>query len=122
MPLPRLHWRVHKEELRSLRLVTDAAGRAFSRLGWGEIVPEPWLDGEPDAARPHLEDTYHHHGTTRMSAAPSEGVVDADCRVWDVPNLFVAGSSVFPTSGYANPTLTIVALAIRLADTLERRL
>jgi choline dehydrogenase-like flavoprotein len=47
------------------------------------------------------------------------GVVDADCRVHGVPNLFVAGSSVFPTGGYANPTLTIVALAIRLADHLK---
>ena len=60
-------------------------------------------------------------GTTRMHADPREGVVDADCRVHAVPNLYIAGSSVFPTGGYANPTLTIVALALRLADHLVKR-
>jgi choline dehydrogenase-like flavoprotein len=53
-------------------------------------------------------------GTTRMSVAPADGVVDVDCRVHGIENLFVAGSSVFATSGYANPTLTLVALAVRL--------
>jgi choline dehydrogenase-like flavoprotein len=62
----------------------------------------------------------HHIGTTRMSASRSSGVVDADCRVHDVSNLFVASSSVFPTSSQANPTLTIVALALRLADHLRK--
>ena len=58
-------------------------------------------------------------GTTRMHADPRQGVVDADCRVHGVANLFVAGSSVFPTGGSANPTLTIIALALRLADHLQ---
>jgi choline dehydrogenase-like flavoprotein len=61
----------------------------------------------------------HHMGTTRMHVDPKQGVVDPDCRVHGVGNLFIAGSSVFPTGGYANPTLTIVALAIRLADHLK---
>lgn len=60
----------------------------------------------------------HHMGTTRMSDTPSDGVVDANCRVHGVANLYVAGSSVFRTAGYANPTLTIVALAHRLAGHL----
>jgi choline dehydrogenase-like flavoprotein len=59
---------------------------------------------------------HHHLGTTRMHHDPRQGVVDADCKVHGISNLFVAGSSVFPTSGYANPTLTIVALSLRLAD------
>ena len=63
--------------------------------------------------------SWHHMGTTRMAASPREGVVDADCRVHGTANLFVAGSSVFPTTGNANPTLTIVALALRLADHLK---
>lgn len=62
----------------------------------------------------------HHAGTTRMSADPARGVVDADCRVHGIGNLFVCGSSVFPTVGIAPPTLTIVALALRLADHLKR--
>jgi choline dehydrogenase-like flavoprotein len=55
-----------------------------------------------------------------MSTTPAEGVVDADCRVHGVGNLFVAGSSVFPTVGAANPTLTIVAMSLRLADALRQ--
>ena len=63
----------------------------------------------------------HHLGTTRMSSSPRTGVVDADCRVHGLDDLFVAGGSVFPTGGHANPTLTIVALAARLADHLAAR-
>jgi choline dehydrogenase-like flavoprotein len=63
----------------------------------------------------------HHMGGTRMSADPSRGVVDADCRVHGQGNLYVCGSSVFPSAGHANPTLTIVQLALRLADHLSRR-
>ena len=59
---------------------------------------------------------YHQMGTTRMHGNPKRGVVDADCRVHSASNLYVAGSSVFPTVGYANPVLTIVALALRLGD------
>ena len=60
-------------------------------------------------------------GTTRMSNDPSRGVVDRNCKVHDVENLYVAGSSVFPTSGSANPTLTLVALTLRLAGHLKDR-
>jgi len=65
---------------------------------------------------------WHHMGTTRMSTAASEGVVDADCRVHGLDNLFIAGSSVFPTAGNDMPTLTVVALAHRLADHLKMRM
>ena len=64
---------------------------------------------------------YHHMGTTRMSDRPEQGVVDRDCRVHGYANLYVAGSSVFPTAGWANPTLTILALAHRLGDHLLAR-
>ncbi len=64
---------------------------------------------------------FHHMGTTRMADDRRAGVVNANCRVHGVENLFVAGSSVFPTSGWANPTLTILALALRLGDHLDAR-
>jgi choline dehydrogenase-like flavoprotein len=66
-----------------------------------------------------FSDACHHIGTTRMSAEPRSGVVDGDCKVHGVRNLYIAGSSVFPTSGHANPTWTIVALSLRLADHLR---
>jgi choline dehydrogenase-like flavoprotein len=62
----------------------------------------------------------HHIGTTRMSADPKAGVVDAQCRVHAVDNLYVVGSSVFTTGGHANPSFTLIALALRLADELQR--
>ena len=62
----------------------------------------------------------HHMGTTRMHVEPRLGVVDENSRVHGTSNLFVTGSSVFPSGGYANPTLTIVALAARLGDHLKQ--
>jgi choline dehydrogenase-like flavoprotein len=81
-------------------------GRMIHKVG-GE-VPQPMFIGN-----------WHHMGTTRMNPDPARGVVDQTCRVHSVSNLYVAGGSVFPTAGYANPTLTIVALAARLADELR---
>jgi choline dehydrogenase-like flavoprotein len=121
VPRARLAWRVHPDELRTLRAITEAVGHEFHRLGLGEMTVSPWLDQGVDAARPELEDTYHHAGTTRMSTSAAEGVTDPDCLVFGTGNLYMAGGSVFPTSGYANPTLTIVALALRLSETLRQR-
>lgn len=70
--------------------------------------------------RPALWDMKHPSGTTRMHPSPRSGVVDTDGRVHGVANLYIAGSSVFPTVGHANPTLLIVALAARLAGHLRR--
>jgi choline dehydrogenase-like flavoprotein len=64
----------------------------------------------------------HHMGTTRMSDDPATGVVDSNCRVFGVDNLYIAGSSVFPSVGFSNPTLTIVALACRMANHLNEEL
>ena len=89
------------EELRLARL-----GRVEDLLG----------DEHPPAL---IVGLHHHLGTTRMDADPNRGVVDADCKVHSLRNLYAAGSSVFPTGGWANPTLTVVALAIRLADHLR---
>ena len=65
---------------------------------------------------------YHHMGTTRMADGPAEGVADRNCQVFGYSNLFVAGSSVFSTAGWANPTLTIIALSHRLAQHLKEAL
>jgi|TARA_B100001971_G_C18259264_1_gene585112 choline dehydrogenase-like flavoprotein len=66
-------------------------------------------------------DASHHIGTTRMSHSPKNGVVDSNCKVHNLDNLYITGSSVFPTSGHANPTLTIVALSLRLGDHIGKK-
>ena len=83
----------------------------------GQVTPAEWLPGEQWPAS--LVGGNHHMGTTRMSDDESTGVVDRNCRIHGLHGLYVAGSSVFPTSGYANPTLTIIAMALRLADHLR---
>jgi choline dehydrogenase-like flavoprotein len=118
-PRVRVDWRLSELERRTARTAVDVLDAELRRLGLGRVVGTEWLEGDDWAAR--LEDAFHNIGTTRMSADPATGVVDPDCRVHGVPGLFVVGSSVFPTSGYANPTLTIVALALRLADHLASK-
>jgi len=89
---------------------------SFAKAGLGTVVPPAPGWSEKVIGGPH------HIGTTRMSADPRTGVVDADCKVHSVDNLYVAGSSVFATGGYVNPTFSLVALALRLADHLHARL
>ena len=119
MPRVRLDWRLGALESHSLRRAYEWLGRELGRTGIGRVS---FSLPEGDAWSELIEWGFHHMGTTRMHSDPRRGVVDPDCRVHGVPNLYVAGSSVFPTSGAANPTLTIVALALRLADHLRKEL
>ncbi len=120
MPLSRIDWRVHEHEQHTVRRTAELVRHALARLPLPPPVLERWIrERMPFAA--DFRDNGHHIGTTRMSADPASGVVDAQCQVHGVRGLFVAGSSVFPTGGHANPTQMIVALAVRLADTLKRR-
>jgi len=114
-----MFWRLSEIERRTYRRAQELVGLEFGRLGIGRVNAKPL----PDDGWPGWGGMFasrHHMGTTRMSDEPKTGVVDATCRLHGVSNLYVAGSSVFPTSGYANPTLTIVALALRLGDELRR--
>ncbi len=116
LPLPRLDWRLSPGDTESIRRTQDVLDRELraARLG---AVEDKLGEERPPALFYGL---YHHLGTTRMARDPKQGVVDSDCRVHGVSNLFIAGSSVFPTGGWANPTLTIVALSVRLADHLKQ--
>jgi choline dehydrogenase-like flavoprotein len=113
-PRAALHLRWSVEE-------QDALARLRSLLA-GELESAGIGDVQIDQARRPDPNAHHHSGTTRMAETPSNGVVDRDCRVFGVDNLYVAGASVFPTAGFANPTLTIVAMACRLALHLRDRL
>jgi choline dehydrogenase-like flavoprotein len=115
-----LEWRLGELERRTIEVATRKVATELTRLGLGRVRVAEWVTDADDAGwRVGLRWGHHHMGTTRMSHDPAAGVVDPDCRMHHVHNLYVAGSSVFPTGGYANPTLSIVALAVRLADHLK---
>lgn len=109
-----LDWRLTETEMRTVQRATEILVQEVGRLGIGRA----WTDAlREDYEWPsYVARGKHHCGTTRMSDDPKTGVVDRDCRVHGVSNLYVSSSSVFPTNGYANPTLTIVAMSIRMAD------
>jgi choline dehydrogenase-like flavoprotein len=98
-----------------MRLIAEE----FGRLGVGRLRVNELLFADDNRWCENLSWFGHHMGTTRMSDDAGKGVVDSDCRVHGIANLYVASSSVFPTSGFANPTLTILALAVRLADHIK---
>ena len=115
LPRIRLHWSVREQDDRALRRSFEIMAAELGRAGLGRLWI-PTADGKFEWTK---QPGGHHMGTTRMDRDPRKGVVDADGRSHDHDNLYVTGSSVFPTGGDANPTLTVVALAHRLADHLE---
>ena len=82
----------------------------------------PWILDDSLPWLPHVHDQFHHMGTARMNADPAKGVVDPQCFVHGIDNLAIASAAVFPASGHSNPTFTLLALTMRLADELKRRL
>ena len=119
MPRIALDWRLEERDLRTIHRGLEILATEVGRLGWGRVqLPEP----EDEAWQEQIHGGWHHMGTTRMAADEKQGVVDRDCRVHGLGNLFVAGSSVFPTGGWANPTLTLVALAVRTGRKLREEL
>jgi choline dehydrogenase-like flavoprotein len=120
MRISRIDWRVSEEEARAMRRMTELMIEQFSRMGVDPPEIVEWVRDE--AMFPQMyRDVAHPTGTTRMAEDPAQGVVDVQCQVHGVNGLFIAGSSVFPTVGHANPTQLIVALAVRLSDTLKDR-
>jgi choline dehydrogenase-like flavoprotein len=115
IPRVKVEWTMHPHEERTYRRGLEIILREMERLEPGISKcriddPDPWPDGALG--------TWHHIGTTRMHDDPKQGIVDADCRVHGIDNLYIAGCSVFPTGSVTAPTLTIVALALRLHEHL----
>jgi len=116
----KLNWRMLPIDRRTVVRAEEIIGDELQRLGIGTLAP---LDpAEVEGWPANLEGGWHQIGTTRADDDPKRGVVDADGKLHGMANLFVAGSSVFPTAGAAPPTLTIVAMALRLASHLRRNL
>jgi choline dehydrogenase-like flavoprotein len=119
-PKAKVYWRWNELDLASIRTAQTIFREQLSGARIGAFLP---VEETTMGAYPRRFSSPHHFmGTTRIHDNPRKGVVDADCRVHEVSNLFIAGSSVFPTGGFANPTLTIVALALRLAAYLKAEL
>lgn len=113
-----IEWQIAEADVENMRRVIQLFDQAVRQAGVGHL--ERAFPDSPAAWRQALEGGKHHMGTTRMHVSSRHGVVDENSRVHGTSNLFVVGSSVFPSGGYANPTLTIVALAARLGDHLKR--
>jgi choline dehydrogenase-like flavoprotein len=112
------HWdKISDLEKESVRKIVHTMGIELGRLGMGRVKYEENLI---DGSAFEISDSINHQmGTTRMADSPKDGVVDKDCRVFGIKNLYIAGGSVFSTAGSVNPTFTIIALSLRLADHLK---
>ena len=115
VPMTILDWRLASMDWASIRRTVEIFGEAVREAGVGTVISTLGVGKHP----PAVFGNWHHLGTTRMHHDPARGVVDENCRVHEMTNLYIAGGSVLPTGGYANPSLTIVALSLRLADHLR---
>jgi choline dehydrogenase-like flavoprotein len=111
-----LHWELSELDYHTFARGQELIKESVTRLGLGRVDAPPLT---PDMVRANAQGHYHHIGTTRMSARAADGVVDPNCRVHGVDNLYIGGSSIFTTAGYSGPTMMIVAFALRLAEHLR---
>ena len=121
VPRVRLYWKKNATDLRTARKTAETLGKYLAEQNIGRIRLWDWVlnnEGYPDN---DYITVCHLMGGTRMAESPEYGIVDRNCRVFGQENLWIAGSSVFPSGGHANPTLSIVQLALRLAEHLKNR-
>jgi choline dehydrogenase-like flavoprotein len=128
MPRVSLDWRLSAIDVDSVTGLVASLDRESRRLGLGSVEPASWLANadkrwvSDELISAHPIAGFHHIGTTRMAGDPRRGVTDGWGRVHGLPNLHITGSSLFPTASWANPTLTILALALRTADRISDEL
>jgi choline dehydrogenase-like flavoprotein len=120
MPRVQVDWRLDDQVRRTFDRTLDLLALDMRQSGVAEVTLDPPIGGGSWPASLEKEGTWHHMGTTRMHASPQFGVVDANCRMHGVSNLYVAGSSVFPTAGANFPTITIAALTLRLSEHIAK--
>ncbi|MBV9961094.1 MAG: GMC family oxidoreductase [Parafilimonas sp.] len=123
MPRAKLNWVLTPLEKYSLRRINTVIGQEVGRASMGRVKLFDYLQNEDDESWPSFTGGgWHHMGTTRMSNDPKQGVVDADCKIHNISNLYVAGASCYVTAGAVNPTLTLISLTIRLSDHLKQKM
>jgi choline dehydrogenase-like flavoprotein len=113
----RLDWRISDREVYSMRTLVEHATKSLA--GIGRVIPDPGLMSLDPSFKERCGDNYHHMGGMRLSVSPDDGLVDTNLRIHGMDNGYICSSAVFPTSGYSNPTHTLLALAVRLADHLK---
>ena len=118
----KLDWRFTDLDWRTFRGLAEHFDAQLRHLGLGRLQMAEWLLSKRPELNSQVRGVAHHLGTTRMSNDPRCGVVDRNCQVYGVDNLFINSGSVMPTGGFSGPTFTIVALGKRLADHLKERL
>lgn len=118
IPKTIMHWKYGNMERKTLQAAHQLLEKEFKALNIGVIKTS--IDSDETKLPGSVEGAAHHMGTTRMHDTPKKGVVDRNCQVFDSQNLYIAGSSVFTTGGTTNPTLTIVSLALRLAQHIRK--
>jgi choline dehydrogenase-like flavoprotein len=122
VPRANLHWAMLPIDKRTVRKLNELMGQLIGAAGIGRVRLYDFLRDENDASMPDFTSGgWHHIGTTRMSDDPKKGVVDANCRVHGIDNLYIAGSSCFTTAGAINPTLTVVAISLRLSAHIKTK-
>jgi choline dehydrogenase-like flavoprotein len=114
-----LNWKVSPQTWESMVAFAHLVRDQIEREGLGKVRLFDAVRRDTPDWEQQLTDVNHHMGGARMSALPSEGVVDPNLQVWGIPNLHVCSAAVFPTSSHSNPTLTVLALASRLAERLR---
>ncbi|HCW05739.1 MAG TPA: hypothetical protein DGG95_00030 [Cytophagales bacterium] len=123
VPLANLNWQLTDLDKRSLRKINQIIGHQVGVAGFARLKLHESLRDENDNSWPAgTNGGWHHMGTTRMSDDPKNGVVDKNCKVHGISNLYVAGSGCYTTSAAPNPTLTLVALSLRLSSHIQDRL
>jgi choline dehydrogenase-like flavoprotein len=119
MPRVALDWQLTELDKRSMRTFYEVLGQEAGRSGLGRVRLLEWLRDDDAGWPDFVSGGWHHMGTARMHDDPRQGVVDPDGKVHGLDNLYVAGSAVYPTAGAANPTLTLIALTLRLSGHLK---
>lgn len=117
----RVNWRIDGRELRTVKFFGLTIKEALEARGLATVTLDPLLLDEDPSFIGRMQDAVHQMGTARMAQSCDRGVVDSDLKVFGTDNLFLAGAAVFPSTGFANPTFTAIALSLRLADHLQGR-
>jgi len=118
MPIVEIDWRIDGREIETVAAFSELVAQYLERQELASVRLDPALVARDRSYLKQGEDCYHHMGMARIADTPAEGVVDRNLKVFGTRNLYVAGAAVYPTTGFANPTFTAIALGLRLANAI----